>query len=49
MLEWFNNQSLEHFLRAAVVLTLSLLSTNTQALVAVNNVFTNEDEAKPGN
>jgi len=40
MFGWFKNQSLEHFLRAAVVLTLSLFSANAQAVVAVDSVST---------
>ena len=40
MFGWLKNQSLEHFLRAAVVVTLSLFSAYIHAVVAVDNVST---------
>ena len=43
MFGWFKNQPLEHFLRAAVVVTLSLFSANAHAVVAVDNVSTGVD------
>ena len=40
MFGWFKNQSLGYILRATVVVTLSLLSANTHAVIAVDNVST---------
>ena len=40
MFGWFKNQFLGHLLRAAVVVTLSLFSANTHAVIAVDNVST---------